>query len=325
MRPEFLDPAVIHQDLDAPHARALPAPERLVFVLGLHRSGTTFLYELLAAAFPLAATHLYHITHYRRLLHLAREGREAEQRAALDAHLQALGLATRGTDGIRVHAGGLEEYAFILRRFAGRWGHAPASAGLLDELLRKQAHLAPGARGVLVKNPHDLGAIAALHAADPAARFVVIRRDPVRVLDSQLRAGLRYRRHPEYLDVLMAGTPGWRAFLPGWRASGLVVPDSLYERFLLTLLPRDIGRALHEHQRALAGVPPAAYVTLRYEDLVAGPGPALEHVRDLIDLPFRDGFVATPPAPREQALSATVAACAPWLRRSWADHGWAAD
>jgi hypothetical protein len=62
----FLATAALRQDLDRPLLATLPPSKPPIFVLGLHRSGTTFLYQLLADSFPFAVTTLYDITHYRR-------------------------------------------------------------------------------------------------------------------------------------------------------------------------------------------------------------------------------------------------------------------
>ncbi|MFP5504512.1 MAG: sulfotransferase family protein, partial [Candidatus Sericytochromatia bacterium] len=309
-----LDPRQALADLDQPLLADLPpAPERLVFVVGLHRSGTTFLYQLLADHFPLATTQLYHVTHYRRLLHAREHGHETRHRQAIAAYLQAHGLDTRGTDGIPLHPATLEEYAFILRKVTPAWSYEPSSAGLFDELLRKLAALQPDAAGLLLKNPHDFGRLAAIARRYPQARFVVIRRDPVRVLDSQLRAGLRYRRHPRYLDMLMTGTPHWEAFKGVWGLSRLLVPDALYARYLVGMLTRDMIRELESAASALQALPPEAWVEVSYEALMSDPGPAIARIGQLIGLQPQSPDRGIERQPRELPLDPLVEAAAPAL------------
>lgn len=49
-------------------------PVRPIFIMGLHRLGSTFLYGCIAKSFPLAQLSLYHLFYCRRLLIFNRDG-----------------------------------------------------------------------------------------------------------------------------------------------------------------------------------------------------------------------------------------------------------
>ncbi len=317
---DFTDPRALRQDLDAAHAAELPArPAPPVFVLGLHRSGTTWLYQVLAETFPVAVTSLYHVTHYRRLMHARLNGLEATYRADLTANLAASGVVDRGIDGVLVGPDALEEYAFILRKFAGAWGVGPGSAAQLDEVMRKLTWLQPEKSALLLKNPFDLGAERTILARWPDARFIFIRRDPVRVLNSQFRNHFVYRRGMEpFLAVLLAGIPLWRANFRLLAAADRLLPDRLYQAVAVRAIRRGIAVQLGKHYAALAALPRDRWVEVTYEDLVADPLPQLERLRDFLGLPFVAG--ATPPAanPRVEPLHPAVAAAADDVRRALA-------
>ena len=317
---DFTDPRALRQDLDAAHAAVLPArPAPPIFVLGLHRSGTTWLYQVLAELFPVAVTSLYHVTHYRRLVHARLEGLEAGYRQALAAALAARGVVDRGIDAVAVGPDALEEYAFILRKFAGAWDVRPRSAALLDEAMRKLTWLQPDREALLLKNPFDLGAEREILARWPDARFVFIRRDPVRVLNSQFRNHFVYRRGTEpFLEVLLAGIPLWKANFGLMAAADRVLPDRLYQGAAVHAIRKGIETQLAKHYRALPHLPADRWVELSYEDLVADPRPQLERLRAFLGMDFVPGAVMPAANPRLEPVHPTVAAAAADVRAALA-------
>ncbi|MFH2007521.1 MAG: sulfotransferase [bacterium] len=92
---------------------------RPVFILGLHRSGTTILYKLLSEAVPSNVVTVYHLACYDELLHNRERKREVEARAALTRRLGG-GGENRGIDHVKISADAAEEYAFVLLRKSGR-------------------------------------------------------------------------------------------------------------------------------------------------------------------------------------------------------------
>ena len=317
---DFTDPRALRQDLDAALTAVLPArPAAPIFVLGLHRSGTTWLYQVLAEMFPVGVTTLYHVTHYRRLVHARLNGLEDAYRAELSAALTARGVVDRGIDDLLVGPDALEEYAFILRKFAGSWGVAPGSAAQLDEVMRKLTWLQPDRPALLLKNPFDLGSERELLARWPEARFIFIRRDPVRVLNSQFRNHFVYRRGMEpFLEVLLAGIPFWQANFRVLAAADRLLPDRAYQAAAIQVIRRGITRQLTKHYRALPALPPDRWVEVTYEGLVADPASQLERLRGFLGLPFTPGAVPPAANPRLEPLHPTVEAAAGTLRRAFA-------
>jgi hypothetical protein len=313
---DFLSPRALQEDLDRPHAAALPPSAPPVFVLGLHRSGTTYLYQLMADYFPVAVTSVYHVTHYKRLLHAQREGLVEAYQADIRAHLASRGIENRGIDKFPVGPEGLEEYAFILRKHSPKWGFDRASANLFDEMLRKLSHLQPEAQALLMKNPHDLAAGSAILARYPNAKLVFIRRDPVRVLNSQFRNSFLYREKPEpYLEMLLAGIPLWRFNFDLMRGLDKVLPDALYQEILVRGLRWSIADQLQAHYRDLPKLPKASYVEVTYEEIIQDPMPSLRRIQELIQLPFRDQPRPMESNPRLEPLLEGVEAVAAAFRR----------
>ena len=317
---DFLDPASLREDRDAPLVAGLAGPSAPpIFVLGLHRSGTTWLTQALADALPLATPTLYHVTHYRRLLWAREQGLEPTYHADLARVLAARGVADRGIDGTPVGPHAPEEYAFILRKFAGSWGTRPAAVPLLREILAKLTALHPTAPALLLKNPFDFAHAPALLGAFPDARFVFIRRDPLRVLNSQFRNHFVYRRGEEpYLALLLAGIPLWELNFAVLAAADRWLPDGLYQALAVQAIQRGLQTQLGRHYATLDRLPAGRYVEVSYEAMLADPPATLGRVREFLGLPWRPDAVMPAPRPRVEDLQPAVAAHAPAVRRALA-------
>lgn len=313
---DFLDRQALGEDLDAPLLADLGPMARPIFVLGLHRSGTTYLYQLMADHFKVATTQVYHVTHYKRLLHAERAGLVDQYRADIRAHLASRGIENRGIDKFPVGPEGLEEYAFILRKHSPAWGFTRESAARFDEMLHKLSAVQPDAPALLLKNPHDLGNASKILARYPDAKFVFIRRDPVRVLNSQFRNSFLYRERPEpYLEMLLAGIPLWRFNFDLMRTLDKWLPDALYQQLLVRALRWSIADQLRRHYADLPRLPATSYVEVTYEDLIRDPAPSLARIQALVGLPFRDDPAPMPSDPRREPLLDGVAAVAEAFRR----------
>ncbi|MDB5100014.1 MAG: Sulfotransferase family [Cyanobacteria bacterium RYN_339] len=316
---DFLSDRQLRQDLDSTLLAALPPGRPPVFVLGLHRSGTTFLYQLLADHFGLATCSLYHVTHFNRLLHARQAGLEDGYKADVQAELTRRGLSDRGIDGFPVGPDGLEEYGFILKKFSPDGGLTPRGGPVLDALLTKLSALQPAAPAVLLKNPLDLGNAVALKQRYPDARFVFIRRDPVRVLNSQFRNSFYYRRRPDpFLAILIAGIAYWRYAFKLFAFMDRVLPDRVYQKIVVEGLRRTIHADLRKHHATLAQLDPACYVEVRYEDVIQDAAPALGAVARLLNLPMRPGIEPMATNPRLEPLFPAVEAVAEAFRRQLA-------
>lgn len=300
-------------DLDLPLLPGLAAvPLELVFVVGLHRSGTTFLYETLARHLPLAPLTADGILRYGRLLHDEAAGRTAAARAALDAGLARRGLATREIDEVALSHATCEEYGFLLAARAGELRLTEATAPLLAECSRKLRVLDPAARAVLHKNPWDTGHAARALALFPGSRFVFIRRDPARILNSQLKAALHNgARHNGYLQLLIREFPAGRRIIRWQRALYRLTGRALYTRIVLRLLQRDIARELRGYARSRAALPPGTFVELAYEDLCERPAAELERVAAFLGLEPTRPLSEVAARPRGGRLHPLVAAAAP--------------
>jgi hypothetical protein len=158
---------------------------RPVFIIAPHRSGTTLLYRLLAASGAFNVVTAFHVLNRHRLLQLQAAGALASARAELQRRLDA----ERVTDeyGAPVGADHPEEYSYALEH----QGRRPVlDARNLESFARfcaaVQAVQDPE-RPLLLKNPFDTANFVFISQALPEARFILLHRRPIDVIDSQIR------------------------------------------------------------------------------------------------------------------------------------------
>jgi hypothetical protein len=158
-----------------------------VFIMGPHRSGTTVFYRALLESGAFNGVTAYHVVYRDRLLDLRETGREEQARGALAAHLAALG-PTRQYDESPVGPDVPEEYGHALQHQGRRPRLRRRNLPSFLRLCRSLQLLQDPERPLLLKNPFDTAHFIEITRMLPHARFVFMHRNPVEVIDSQVRA-----------------------------------------------------------------------------------------------------------------------------------------
>ncbi|HTQ67182.1 MAG TPA: sulfotransferase [Solirubrobacteraceae bacterium] len=189
---------------------SLPQPggsaRRIIFVNGLHRSGTTVIAEAATEASDGVTVTAGLIAESNPYL-----------RELLDA--AAAGLAVdRGVDARELAEDLPEEYGWLLRDVGRvrapnvRPQAIPALLAIIERLAAED-----GARAVVLKNPWDFGRERTLLELDPDAYILLVRRSMVAVGASRRRALRRYGTSDAYLTALTRHAPGVRMMVNAMR------------------------------------------------------------------------------------------------------------
>ncbi len=268
-------------------ARRLEVPPP-VFVLGVWRSGTTHLHNLLSLDRRFAYPNLFEVLNPHTFLWteglLARLGGWFVPKKRRQDNVQ-LGLGLPAEDEMALCGLGLA--SFILswvfpRRTAHYDRYLCLSELSAEERARWQAAFLlfvkkltyRYSRPLLIKSPAHTGRIAALLELFPEARFVHIHRDPYTVFQSTRAASLKI------MDDWALQAGGW----PDLEARIVQQNREIYERFFA--------------ERKL--IPAGRYCDVSYEALTADPARALEGVYGTLGLA---GFEAARPAVQEYAAA----------------------
>ncbi len=259
----------------------------LTFILGNHRSGTTWLYQLLAETGRFSVLTAFHVITWG----------EADARPeALSRLLTEQGITARKGDGVAVSPSLPEEYCYILNNQGHDSWLTPGSLGLFSQILTA---LDDG-RPILLKNPWDYAHFPFLAATFPEARFVFIHRHPFRVIQSAVGVFRAiWSEQDGYVTLLsrryrrLWANPITRLIFR-WLGTGVMALDVRS----VAAGVREANQHYVEHCDAL---PADRRVSLRYEDLCEDPSGQLQRIFDFLDLGALPA-TATPPRPRAEAL-----------------------
>ncbi len=239
------------------------------FILGLSRSGTTLLYEMLAASGCFNVVTARHVICFDEL----RDGRvdRERSRARLQKRFERLRLSTRGVDVVRLGPDTPEEYGFILDNLLG-FGAAitrrnfPVFRHICEVIQRDCGR----DRRLLLKNPWDFGNGRLIKALMPGAKIVYIHRNPFHVLGSRFRLDRVAVSEPSaYLSMLCER---YREFMDS--DFPLRVVRALWDRYpglIARWLVHQTSWSTSGYLRSLSSVPPEDRIHIRYETLCAHP------------------------------------------------------
>lgn len=315
-----VDPSFPQDDEDAQLVAALADTAiRPIFIMGLHRSGTTFLYDTVARSFPLAQLRLYDLFYYDRLLRNQQQGREEHDAERLNAAFKALGISDRGIDSVPVSAAEVEEYGYLLRRRFGSFKLSEQSAEFFAQMCQKLLAVQPGSRAVLLKNPWDTGSAPWIARRFPEARFIYISREPIAVLNSMLNALLSYLEGPQhYLEMLLDRGDGRASYRSGYLVwLGLRGLRRLLGRRAIAylarpLLARVVAGQVASYRRELAKMPAKQALELDYSALRAGPDALMAELEPFLSIERRGEGAKIRPVTTRRGINPVL--------RGYADH-----
>ncbi|MDY6942467.1 MAG: sulfotransferase [Pseudomonadota bacterium] len=289
---------------------------RPVFIMGLHRSGTTFLYDSVSKCFPVANLTLYHIFYYDRLLKNAIEGGEESDRATLNRLFRALGITDRKLDSVYVEDTTVEEYGWMLRNRSYQISVSENNKDYFTQICKKLAFLHPEAQAILLKNPWDTGKAKQILEWFPNARFIYITRDPIFILNSQINAALALMTGPQPFQTMLIDdfkVPGDRitknAIYALWklvRGIKKVTGDGLYAFILRQICSWTVQKELEGYYRAIEELPAENVFAIDYQNFNEAPKQHLAELQAFLDLPFVTPPDAIIPKPRKGHLNDTL-------------------
>ncbi|MFT5681851.1 MAG: hypothetical protein ACI8RZ_002769 [Myxococcota bacterium] len=260
----------------------------LTFILGNHRSGTTWLYQLLSETGRFSVLTAFHVITW---------GQDGADPAALHRQLTDQGITARKGDGVAVSPSLPEEYCYILNNHGHKSWLTPEGLPLFAQILDA---LNDG-RPILLKNPWDYAHFPFLAATFPDARFVFIHRHPFRVIQSAVGVfrAIWSKQQDGYVSLLsqryrrLWANPVTRAIFR-WLGTGALALD-------VRSVAAGVVSANQHYVAHHAALDASRRISLRYEDLCDDATGQLQRIFDFLDLgPIPP--LSTPPRPRSSTL-----------------------
>jgi hypothetical protein len=258
-------------------------PSQLIFIMGCHRSGTTFLHHLLATCGSFDYVSAYEVIRYRSILFNREHGLDSAEKSALQIQLLNEG-PNRGIDQVEVDVNAPEEYGFVL---PGYDLFVPRITAVNKEsfevLCRKKRWLNKNDQPLLLKEPNEFyGNLLTVQQYYPESSFIINHRHPLTVLASHIASwssvydeknAYLYLLNERYREIMNSPIERMhhRLFMHTEKAVELVL-DHLIKAF-------DAYLAQKEQIEA------SPCFTLRYEDLCEEPDRIISDLLTFLERP----------------------------------------
>jgi hypothetical protein len=256
-----------------------------VFILGLHRSGTTLLYQLLGATGFFNIVTARHVAFFDDLVRPHRDRLELERRVV--ERFAALGQTDRRVDAVPVGPDAPEEYGFLLERLTGSRRFLRSSLASFSLICDTIGRDAGTVRPALLKNPWDFDRIDVIQELVPEARFVFIHRNPFHVLSSTLRMALLAAERPDGYMLMLSES--YRTLCESeflWRVVRRLGSDA--PGLLADGIIRDVARRARGFMRCTVRGDLHRFPQIRYEALCEDPNGVIRTALDRLGFPTSD-------------------------------------
>lgn len=158
-----------------------------IFIMGLHRSGTSILYKMLGETDNFTILTIYHLLNYDNLLYYYVNSLEEEKKEELNQLFKDMDIKTRKTDELKVTADYAHEYMYIFSQKNYPWKLTTENIQLFEELCKKLKYISGKNNPVLLKNPYDYPNFLFIKKNYPDAKLIFIHRNPLEVISSSMR------------------------------------------------------------------------------------------------------------------------------------------
>lgn len=159
-----------------------------VFILGLHRSGTSILYKMLAETNKFNVVTALHLLKYNELLHNHINKKEKEVKEKLTQYFKELGIGDRDIDNLAITPDFAEEYGFLLTELKYPAKLTIDNIEIFNGLCKKIQFTSKNKKPLMLKNPYDFPNFLFIKKHIPNAKFIFIHRNPIQVLNSSMNA-----------------------------------------------------------------------------------------------------------------------------------------
>ncbi len=260
-----------------------------VFILGLHRSGTTILYRMLNETRNFDVLTLYHVLNFDRLLYDSVNNVVDGEKRKINQVLHEKGITNRKTDDVAVTSEYEHEYVYVFSERDYPRKLTEDNKELFELLCKKIKYLSGDGKPLLLKNPYDYGNFLFIKKMYPHAKFVFIQRNPLDVISSTMKLWkTRLKVRDEFVclyskeSVAMYRNPllllCYRLFFT------LRFPIGVFEVFWRVKTGADY------YLKNIHGLPRTDYISIRYEDLCEKPNQVITHVLQFLGMKSEKKF-----------------------------------
>jgi hypothetical protein len=254
-----------------------------VFILGVHRSGTSILYKMLSATGSFNSVTAYHLINYNELLSNHHWNKEEQAKQKLTESLKKDGVSDRGIDRLKVTADFAEEYGFLLNKKTVQMMLTKKNVELFTELCRKIRVIAGNDKPILLKNPYDFPNFLTIKQMFPGAKFVFIHRHPLKTISSTLNAIRMILKDKNPYTTRLSESYDKFYTNPLLRLPLRFIFFKIPECGVI-LISRITAKALDYYLKNIKKLPKGDYIAITYEEFCQQPQKTIESIMGTLSL-----------------------------------------
>ena len=275
-----------------------------IFILGLHRSGTSILYKMLVSTGHFNPVTVYHIIKYEELLSNYLNKNEEDAKNDLTNFFKSQGQEDRGIDKLKITADFAEEYGFLLGRYSWDYNITPKNVEYFIELSKKVQFISNNNKPILLKNPWDLPYFITIKKLIPNAKFIFIHRHPFKTLSSFVKATkLIMKKENPYTSLIYRDYRNVNK--NPLMIKGLRFLFSDYTPISSIYLTRIDAKGVNYYLKNISKLPKEDFVEITYEDLCEMPNDTIKEILDFLKLKSNKDF-STYISPRKTNLHPNI-------------------
>lgn len=254
-----------------------------VFILGLHRSGTSILYKILVSTAYFNPVTAYDIIEYEKLLSNHINNKERVEKDILTNLIRSNGQKDRGIDKLKITADFPEEYGFILGKYSSKYFITKKNVKYFERLAKKIQFIKDNDKPILLKNPWDFGNFIEIKKLIPNARFIFIHRNAFNTLSSFLKAAKSIFKKKNFYTSLL-----YKNYEITYENPLLLFITrflfSNYHPFGGMYLTKIDSKSSKYYINNIDKLPKKDYIELTYEDLCKNPNKNISKILGFLDL-----------------------------------------
>jgi len=254
-----------------------------VFILGLHRSGTSILYKMLHSTDQFNGLTAYDVVYYNRLVYNKKHGLEEEFKHRFNNLIKKTGQKNRDIDKIKMNADFAIEYSFLLGPPYLFQRINQKNKDLFNEICKKIQLVKGEKHRLLLKNPWDFPNFLFIKEKFPQAKFIFIHRHPLDIMNSSMNA-LRVIINKEtvYSEIF---SPFAKKIdenpLLQWFLQSLLIPQLPVG---LSLLTENRVRYTKKFLADIKKLDKKSFINIKYEDLCNHTSSTMKNVFNHLQL-----------------------------------------
>ncbi|EMR74859.1 Sulfotransferase family [Thermoplasmatales archaeon SCGC AB-540-F20] len=257
-----------------------------VFILGLHRSGTSIFYKMLTETNCFNAVTTYHLIKFNELLHNHINKIEEKSKKDLTNYLNKI-QKDRKIDCLKISADFAEEYGFLLASQTSKSIITKKNLYLFNTLGKKIQFISENNKPLLLKNPIDFPNFIFIKKHFPNAKFIFIHRHPFKVSSSFIKAFrlLIIEKNP-YISILLKQYNqlyNYRLLLYTFR----MLTGSLSPIGALILIKYST-LSVKKYLKYISKLSQSDFVEVTYETLCEKPNETITEILDFLKIEKKD-------------------------------------